>query len=69
MKPITTVVRRTAAAALVALSLGFGAAQALAAPRGPDEARACNPGGCDRACRAQGAIEGRCNNGLCLCLF
>ena len=69
MRSITTLARRSALAALVAASLGFGAARALAAPGAPDEARACNPNGCDRACRAQGAIEGRCNNGLCLCLF
>ena len=59
-------------AAGVAAALGFGGAQAAAAPRSDtlDEARACNPTGCDRSCRARGGISGRCTDaGLCACLF
>ncbi|HEX2210244.1 MAG TPA: hypothetical protein VHG93_21385 [Longimicrobium sp.] len=56
----------------LAAALGFGGAQAAAAPSPgtDDQARACNPTGCDRSCRAQGAISGRCTDaGLCACLF
>jgi hypothetical protein len=60
-------------AAGVAAALGFGGAQAAAAPAaGPsgDEARACNPTGCNQSCRAQGGISGRCTDaGLCACFF
>lgn len=64
--------RRAAAAGALALGLGFGTAQALAAPAavGADEARACNPTGCNQSCRAQGGISGRCTDaGLCACFF
>jgi hypothetical protein len=60
-------------AAGVAAALGFGGTQAVAAP-GPgssaDQARACNPTGCNQSCRAQGGISGRCTDaGLCACFF
>lgn len=61
-------VRRAAAALAVAASLGFGAAQALAAPVA-EAARACNPKGCNSWCQAQGGFEGRCSEGACLCLY
>lgn len=54
----------------LAAALGFGGAQAAAAPAVADQARACNPTGCDRSCRAQGGISGRCTDaGLCACFF
>lgn len=60
-------------AAGVAAALGFGGTQATAAPAASpamDEERACNPTGCDRSCRAQGGISGRCTDaGLCACFF
>ena len=57
----------------LAVALGFGGVQAVAAPApaaARDEMRACNPTGCDRSCRAQGGISGRCTDaGLCACFF
>ena len=54
-----------------AVSLGFGASQALASPAAADDALACKPDSCDRYCRERlGGISGRCtDNGQCLCLF
>ena len=52
----------------VAVTLGFGGAQA-AAPAGA-KARACNPTGCNASCQAQGGFSGRCTDaGLCACLY
>ena len=51
--------------ALVA-ALGFGAAQALAAPHAPAQARACVDESCDGACVARGFSWGICNPG-CTC--
>jgi hypothetical protein len=59
-------------AAGTAGALAFGGAQAAAsAPAASrDEARACNPTGCNQSCRARGGISGRCTDaGLCACLF
>jgi hypothetical protein len=56
----------------LAAALGFGGAQAVAAPApgAGDQARACNPRGCNAGCQAQGAISGRCTDaGACICLF
>jgi hypothetical protein len=57
----------------VMAAMGFGGTQALAAPSSAgtgDEARACNPTGCNARCRAQGGISGRCTDaGLCACFF
>jgi hypothetical protein len=52
----------------VALTLAFGAAQALAAPQAlpADAARACNDESCDGACIARGFSGGVCNPG-CTC--
>lgn len=70
MMKTTTRVRNTVYALLVGGALGFGATQVTAAPSSPaDEARACSERACDNQCRAQGGIDGRCNNGQCLCLF
>jgi hypothetical protein len=56
----------------LAAALGFGGAQAVAAP-GPmqdDAARKCNPTSCNASCQAQGGISGRCTDaGLCACFF
>jgi hypothetical protein len=68
----TRAVRRWVFGAGTVAALGFGGVQAMAAPADPgrDEARACNPTGCDRSCRAQGGFSGRCTDaGLCACLF
>ena len=72
MRTTTRAVRRWVFGAGMAAALGFGGAQAMAAPadtaRG--EARACNPTGCNQSCRAQGGISGRCTDaGLCACFF
>lgn len=57
-------------AAATALALGFGAAQAAAAPGSADAERACNPRGCNATCVAQGSIRGECTEtGLCRCVF
>jgi hypothetical protein len=64
--------RRWVFGAGMAAALGFGGAQAMAAPADAarDEARACNPTGCNQSCRAQGGISGRCTDaGLCACFF
>jgi hypothetical protein len=68
--------RRAAAAqrwlltAALAGALGFGGAQALAAPAPvPDGAPTCRPEQCDRQCRALGYQSGRCWNGRCTCLL
>ncbi|HEX5871557.1 MAG TPA: hypothetical protein VFY65_14120 [Longimicrobium sp.] len=55
----------------MAAALGFGGAQAAAAPAAAQsEMRACNPTGCNQSCRAQGGISGRCTDaGLCACFF
>lgn len=65
-------VRRGVFGAGLAAALAFGGAQATASPADAarDQARACNPTGCDRSCRAQGGFSGQCTEeGLCLCLF
>jgi hypothetical protein len=54
----------------LAAALGFGGAQAVAAPAPGGEMRACNPTGCNQSCQAQGGISGRCTDaGLCACFF
>lgn len=52
----------------VALALGVGAMDAMAAPsaRGAD-ARVCDPQVCNRICQAIGTIGGTCINGGCSC--
>ena len=63
--------RRMAMGATLAAALGFGAAQALAAPRASvgDAARACKPGDCSRQCKAAGYDGGSCAGGLCECFI
>lgn len=51
-------------------ALGFGGAQAMAAPAAADgEARVCNPQVCNRVCQAiPGSIGGFCtSDGSCQC--
>ncbi|HEX8275113.1 MAG TPA: hypothetical protein VF615_20940 [Longimicrobiaceae bacterium] len=48
-------------------SLGFGATQALAAPREGAALRACDWATCYNACRAKGYFTGKCYNDVCTC--
>ncbi|HEU0079517.1 MAG TPA: hypothetical protein VFQ76_17805 [Longimicrobiaceae bacterium] len=70
MKQLAGRLGRGAASAGMLAVLGFGAAQALAAPA---EARAeppvCNTGQCNVSCRATGADSGRCAGDDCACLY
>jgi hypothetical protein len=63
--PRTTRTVRWVTAAALGGALGFGGAQALAAPSQPE----CIPGQCNVSCRAQGAARGQCVDGQCACLF
>ena len=65
---MTGAIRKAGFALVLAGALGFGAAQALAAP-GASEARACNPQGCNARCQAQfgGFAGGFCLDGQCVC--
>ena len=61
--------RRGIFGAAVALALGFGGSQALAAPApGVDAGPKCKLDWCDRFCRAIGAHSGTClKDGGCAC--
>jgi hypothetical protein len=67
--------RRAAFSAAVALTLAFGASQALAAPRAPEQAAACpfgcRTGGCDCDvyCVEIGGSWGSCSNNICQCFL
>jgi hypothetical protein len=73
MREVTRGIRGGLFGAGVMAVLAFGGTQAAAAPSSAgagDEARACNPTGCNASCRAQGGISGRCTDaGLCACFF
>jgi hypothetical protein len=70
MRTVTRGMRGWLLGAAMAAALGFGGAQAMAAPADDAQARACNPTGCNASCQAQGGISGRCTDaGLCACLF
>lgn len=57
-------------AAVTAAALGFGAAQAFAAPAAAANAeRACVNGKCARECRSIGYDDGFCDQGGCICIF
>ena len=62
---------RSAAALALTLSLGFGAVQALAAPRAAQAApSACSNSSCSWSCVKQGYDGGACNaEGECVCLY
>lgn len=59
-------IHRWAFAALLAASLGFGAARAVAAPAAPAGASRCDPVACTESCRRAGGI-GTCVGRLCAC--
>lgn len=65
-------IRNAVFAAVTALSLGFGAAQAFAAPGAPakgDAVLACNPATCSYDCTRRGYYGGICMsyNGTLYC--
>jgi hypothetical protein len=61
--------KNAAFAAVLASMLGFGAAQAMAAPAEAAEQRACNPQGCNASCEARFGefAAGFCEGGECFC--
>ncbi|HSU15324.1 hypothetical protein [Longimicrobium sp.] len=61
-------IRRWAGAAAVTAALGFGAAQAVAAPTATREARACDPDECATWCASIGGV-GQCVNKVCRCII
>jgi hypothetical protein len=67
MKVLTA--RRAVLGAGTAVVLGFGGAQALAAPAPASTGQAvCNERLCDRLCQSVGSIGGVCNpDGFCVC--
>ena len=67
---MTRTVQRGTFAALMAAALGFGGAQAFAAPAAPvDGERACSGGQCSRDCRRAGYDGGFCDQGGCICIL
>ncbi len=64
-------VARGAATAAVLAALGFGAAQAFAAPAAPRAlaARACTSYTCGTACFQKGYTGWYCFNGVCHCTY
>jgi hypothetical protein len=64
MKAIT----RWTGTAAVAVALGFGASQAVAAPAEPEAAQTCSKRDCNTRCRAAGAESGSCVGGQCVCI-
>ncbi|HEX2201807.1 MAG TPA: hypothetical protein VHG91_00845 [Longimicrobium sp.] len=55
-------------AAAVAASLGFGGAQALAAPASFAQTRGCTPESCQKKCQTQHGVDGFCTGRGCWCL-
>lgn len=70
MKHVIEQLRRAVFAAAVLGSLGFGAAEAFAAPPATAREATCNEYTCHRNCRLAGASGSWCDeyNG-CLCFF
>ena len=64
---MTMRLQRWALAAGLAAALGFGAAQAVAAPADSPAGRTCIPDKCRAACRAQGQTGGACFQDTCFC--
>ena len=64
--PAAGLAKRWALPAAVAAALGFGGAQALAAPEGA-AVRACKQRDCNLQCVAAGATGGRCVGDQCAC--
>jgi hypothetical protein len=54
-------------AAATTLALGFGAAQAFAAPSAA-ELRGCTPDSCQNRCQTQYGVDGFCTGRGCWCL-
>jgi hypothetical protein len=54
-------------AAGTAAALGFGAAQAFAAPRTATRAAVCGDERCDAICVSRGFAYGDCSTGACRC--
>lgn len=65
----TTAVRRWVFGAGMTVALGFGGAQAFAAPAPASAGEGvCNERLCDRLCQSVGSIGGHCNpDGFCVC--
>lgn len=61
------ILRRWTLAGAAMLALGFGAAQALAAPATADGAAVCYPEKCRASCKLQGQTGGACFEGQCFC--
>jgi hypothetical protein len=67
---MTRTMQRGMFAAMTAAALGFGAAQAFAAPAaGAAAERACSSGQCSRDCRRAGYDGGFCDQGGCICII
>jgi hypothetical protein len=58
---------RRALGAAVAVTLGFGATQAVASPAKAADAAACDVVKCRASCKAQGQTSGACFEGMCIC--
>ena len=67
MTRTTTRLRKGLLAAVVAGALGFGVAQALAAPAGAAAANSCSDERCDAICVSRGYAYGDCSTGACRC--
>ncbi|HEX2078914.1 MAG TPA: hypothetical protein VHG08_14425 [Longimicrobium sp.] len=59
--------RRWITAAVVAGTLGFGSAQALAAPRESEQPGTCTNQQCNRTCKQTGYDGGFCLVAVCVC--
>jgi len=54
----------------IAVALGFGATQALAAPAASSAGRICDAAECSAYCLMQPCgAEGRCRSGNCMCAY
>lgn len=69
MNRVTVGFRKGAFAAVMVASLGFGAAQALAAPSASAvrAATSCSDERCDAICVSRGYSYGDCSTGACRC--
>jgi hypothetical protein len=67
----TMAMRRGVVGAGTVTALGFGGAQAIAAPAPPSAGgTVCNERLCDRVCQSLGSIGGVCNpDGFCVCFL
>lgn len=65
-----SILRNGVFAAVVAASLGFGATQAFAEPRGGAAAQVCGSGTvCNTWCQNRGFDYGECVDGFCACWY